>query len=364
MDLNHRILFSVTICLALAFGFLPLFLPDFPYDFDRLHIFLFNLCAGGALLLTHGTAARKPTPRIWTYFGLSLAYALTAFFNIFGATLAISLPLWLIVESVRVRRFGFIPWDFFRRGATQDKFLHAALLCLSLGIPIASLVIINNEYLHLIHLEKLTIDVFFLGYSFPLSLLTFSVMFNFTRPAEGGLYAWLNEVSFWSITTGVVGFFVFIIFELTVPEIIISNTLFAAVILTHFIFIKTSKESQQRSFLSSGMFFLFITAITGILYLFEYIYPDLKNYHEQFLVLHATVALYGWNLSGLFIVVRWNDFPISSRPGTIIAIHWVTVFLLVPLGKYFTTFALMGLPVYVTLIYLTFIAQPQHRTTA
>ncbi len=66
--------------LALAFGFFHVFIPDFKYDFDRLHIFLFNLCSGGSILLYFASEEKKFSPKIYVYFALSLAYALTAFF--------------------------------------------------------------------------------------------------------------------------------------------------------------------------------------------------------------------------------------------------------------------------------------------
>ncbi len=176
MEKRDIVLFGAAMSLALAFGFLHVFIPNFPYDFDRLHIFLFNLCAGASILLTYGSNAEKVPKKVRVYFALSLVYAVSAFLNLFWITLLLSVPLIAIVESVRIQRFkSFLPWYFIRSKPTNEKFLQASLLCLSMGITIASLVIINNEYLHLVQMEKLTIDVFFLGYSFPLSLLTFSV---------------------------------------------------------------------------------------------------------------------------------------------------------------------------------------------
>ena len=114
MEKRDKALFSVTMSVALAFGFLHVFIPDFHFDFDRLHIFFFNLCAGGSILLTYGTGEAKVPRKVHIYFGLSLVYAITAFFNLFWATLILSVPLAIIVESVRIKRFkSFFPWDFF-----------------------------------------------------------------------------------------------------------------------------------------------------------------------------------------------------------------------------------------------------------
>jgi len=359
MTRRDKIIFGLTMSVALAFGFLHVFVPDFSLDFDRLHIFFFNLCAGGSILLYFGSNAGKVTPKIYVYFALTVAYALSAFFNEFWLTLILSVPLFIIVESVRIKRFSLFPFDFFRRRPRFEKYLQASLLCLSIGIVVASLVIINNHYLHLVHFEKLTIDVFFLGYSFPLSLLTFSVMFTFMDKATDRLYWVLKEISFWAITLGVITFFIFIIFELAVAEIFVSNTLLAAVLMTYYIFVKNTKNVQQKWILSSGMMFLVVTGLTGVVYLFEYLYPPLHEYHDFLLVLHATVALYGWNLSGLFIVVRWDDFPVFKNVKLLIALHWITVLVLVPLGKYYGIFSLMALPLYVVLLSVIFFTRSQ-----
>lgn len=362
MTRRNKLILGFTMSLALACGFLHLLIPDFAYDFDRLHIFLFNLCSGGSILLFFGSNEKKVPLTVYIYFALSIIYALTAFFNMFLATIILSVPLVGIVESVRIKRFSILPFDFLRRRPTGDKFLQASLLCLSMGITIASLVIINNEYLHLVSFEKLTIDVFFLGYSFPLSLLTFSVMYSFMKQDGSKTYLILKEISFWSITLGVVFFFIFIIFEVTIAEILISNTLLLAVVMTYAIFLKNALIVQQKWILSSGMMFLVITGITGVMYIVEYLYPTLHNYHELLLILHATVALYGWNLSGLLIIVRRDDFPVFKNVMPLIVLHWISVFILAPLGKYFILAAVIALPLYVLLLSAVFFTKSQKET--
>ncbi len=344
MSAGYKAVFGLTMALALAFGFLHIFVPDSPLDLDRLHIFLFNLCAGGAILLFHATGERRVTRLVLGYFGVSLAYAVAAFMEFHVATMLLSLPIIAMVERVRIQRFSLLPLEFFKARPVEDKFLHAALLCLSVGAAMASLVILDNEYLHLLQREKLTIDVFFLGYSFPLSLLTFSLMFTFMEKGGQGLYPALKELSSWSITLGVIVFFGFIIFEDSSAEIASSVFLFTAVLMTYALFLKHSMPVQHSWFLASGMMFLVVTASTGVLYLVEYLYPPLNAWHQQIITLHATVALYGWNLSGLFIVLRLEDFPIFKRVIPLLGIHWLTVFVLVPLGKSSALFALLALP--------------------
>lgn len=361
----HRLALGAIMTVALAFGFLHLLVADPPHDLDRLHVFLFNLCAGGAILVHYGRGIGPVRPSEYLYLALTLAYAISAFFEHYLVPILLSVPLIALVESVRIRRFGsFFPWRFFRAGEVSDKFLEAALLCLSMATGAAAVVMLNNEHLHLFYLEKLTLDVFFLGYSFPLSLLTMSVMFSFVAGSRNRLERALREVGFWSITVGVVTFFVFIIFELTVAEVVISNLLLAAVCLVFWLFVRSGGHGQQRTILASGMGFLVLTGVTGVGYLVKYVYPPFDAIRDSFLVWHATIALYGWNLSGLFIVVRWSDFPIGGRIGWIVALHWLTVLLLAPLGKYLLPVAAVALPAYALLLWVVFLGRGSRRAEA
>lgn len=356
-----RALLGLTMTAALGFGFLHLVVPDAPHDFARLHVFLFNLVAGGFILQYEGQE-RRVTWHLHAYLALTLAYAVSAFLELYLVPIALSLPILLLVERVRIRRFGsFFPTRFFSSTPTADKFLEAALLCLSIGTGIAGLVMLNEDYLHVVDLEKLTLDVFFLGYSFPLSLLTMSVMFRFAPPRGGRTDAVLRELSFWSITLGVIVFFLFIIFEQTTAELVIANLLLASVCMVYWLFATSSKAApkQQRALLLSGMGFLVLTGATGVFYLLEALWPAVEAYHDYFLTWHATVALYGWNLSGLFIVVRWEAFPIFRRVAPVVALHWLTVLVLAPIGKYVLAVAALALPAYALLVGLVFLGRRQ-----
>ena len=354
MKTAHKALLTVMMSVALAFGFLHLFLPDVAYDFGRLHIFLFNLCAGGFVLLYFASGRERVGANLYAWLAFSIAYAISAFFEAYVVTLVLSVPLFALAEQVRIRRFSLLPFDFFRAGRTQDKFLHSALLCLSCGIVIASLVILNSEYFHLVQSEKLTIDVFFLGYSFPLSLVTFSVMFSFFKPSATVASKVLRELSFWWVTVGVIVFFVFIILEWPRAEVAIGTSLVVAVCMIYGLFIRDGKPVQQRIILLSGMGFLLGTGATGVWYLLEYVFPSVPTGSDYLLTLHATVALYGWNLSGLLIIVRWDDFPITRHTPRIIGLHWVAVLVLTPIGKYVAPVAFVALAAYVLLLWLVF----------
>jgi hypothetical protein len=204
--------------------------------------------------------------------------------------------------------------------------------------------------LKLISYEKLAIEVFFLGYSFPVSLITMSIMFSFMTERESRLITVLKEVGFWSVNLGVIVFFVLIIFELGIPEMVAATTLFFAVWMIFFLFLATAPNVQQKTFLVSGMVFLLFTALTGIFYILPYFYPSLGQYREPSLVLHAMVSLYGWNLSGLFIIMRWSDFPIQLNSALAISLHWCIVLVLAPLGKYIILVAVLAMLAYVALL--------------
>ena len=333
MKSGYRFAMGVTIALAFIMGFLHFLWPEGATAFRRLHIFLFNLCAGGALILFYTEGGKTVSRLVIVYFLLSLAYAFCASFKLYIPTLILSLPLIILVEWVRIRRFSFFPTNFFSRTApVSEKFNQASLLCLSMGIVIASLVILNNQYLDIVRYKTLTIEVFFLGYSFPISLITMSIMFSFMTVQAGRWMAFLKEASFWLVNMGVVIFFVFIIFGVLSAEMTIAIILFFTVSMVFILFLKGAPQLQQKTFLISGMCFLLFTGLTGILYIFRYFSPAVDSLHDYFLNMHAMVSLYGWNISGLFIILRSKDFPIKLNSGAMLVIHWITILILAPLA--------------------------------
>jgi hypothetical protein len=364
MSSRAKILLGVVMTLSLLSGFLHEIWPSAPLSFKRLHIFGFNLLTGGSLILYHTVGAGVFTPRLVAYFVFALLYALFAAAGCYIPSLALSIPLFLLVESVRIERFSLFPVDFFRRAPVSEKFDQASLLCLSIGIVSASLVILNNEYWRLIQYEKLTIEVFFLGYSFPVSLITMAIMFSFMTGRGRHFVAVLKELSFWLVNLGVIVFFVLIIFDLTIPVIALAITLFVTVWVIFFLFVATAPNVQQKTFLVSGMIFLLFTALTGILYVSTYLYHVLDEYREPLLVLHAMVSLYGWNLTGLFIIIRWNDFPIQLNSALAIALHWGIVLLLAPLGKYVLPVSVLAMVAYVALLLIVLAGGANQKETS
>ncbi len=345
MNTKLKLLFATLMITALIFGFIDIYFPLNEYSFERLHIFLFNLCTGGSILLyyTQGRADVSKTVRI--FFIGSLVYAFSAFIMWYPLTIFLSVLLFVIVEKVRIQKFALVPVHFIRSDIpVSEKFHQASLLCLSIGLLMASLVILNNEYLKFIVMEKLTLNTFFLGYSFPLSLITLSLVFGMLKKIEGSSSRVIMELCFWTITVGVIIFFGFILFEKFVPQIFVTSALFMAVITVFVLYARFADKIQQKMFLTSGIGFLIVTAITGIVYIFMQMSEGYDVEKSKWLLhMHVFASLYGWNLCGLSVICRFEDFPIRLHSPTVIFIHWLTAVVLAPMGVFFGWFAILAI---------------------
>jgi hypothetical protein len=325
------------------------------FQFQRLHIFLFNLVVGGTVLLWFTEGKKTLSKSAASYMGITFLFSLAAFFNRYAIAILLAGGLFVIVEKIRIARFAFFPSDFFKFDVpVAHKFHHAAVLCLSLGLLISALVMLNNQYLHIFNFLNLLLDDFFLGFSFPLSLMTFAVMFALMNENPSGSNHLLREASFWVVTLGVIIFFVFIILGISAGEVVIAAILLSDVLLIFYLFKRDSGDLEQDEFLTSGMAFLTFTGVTGISILLWGLFPSQNKAPGWNLLLqiHAYLALYGWNLSGLAIVMRHNEFPLRLHDLEIILLHWVTITLLAPLGNIYPAFALLALPAFVTLLAL------------
>lgn len=343
MNIKLKILFSFLMIAALIFGFIQKYFPIDQYDFERLHIFLFNLCSGGTILLYYTQGRIKISKTVILFFTTSLIYALSAFLRIYPVTILVSVLLFILVEKIRIKRFSYFPIGFFKsKESVAEKFHQASLLCLSTGIAMAVLVILNNEYFKFVVMEKLTLNTFFLGYSFPLSLITLSVVFSMLKKEEASLKS-VMELCFWTITLGVIIFFIFILFEKFAPQIFVTFALFFAVVTVFFLYYRFADNIQEKLFLTSGIAFLIFTAITGIAYIFLQISQDYDPQKTKWLLhMHVFASLYGWNLCGLSVICRFEDFPIKLHSPTVILIHWLTAIILAPLGVFFGWFAILS----------------------
>jgi len=356
MSIQFRAVLLILMSLALFFGFLNLFInQSIAYDFNRLHIFLFNLCTGGSILLYFSEGNKNISRKVWAFLVLAIAYAIFAFLKIYLPVLIITLVLCYIVETIRIRRFSYFPVDFFKSDVSvSEKFHHASLLCLAIGLLLSGLVIINNQYIPVVALPKLKLDTFFLGFSFPVSLITMSLIFSLMREKNSATL-FLKNLGFWNVNLGVIVFFLFIIFQRFVPQIAVTSVLFLTVIMIFYLFVTLGKQLQQKTFLTSGIGFLLYTAVTGILYIVFEFRPGFTPEKMKWLLnVHSFASLYGWNLCGLAIICRYNDFPLKLHSKYIIALHWITVILLAPLGLYYRSFAVLATVCYVIILYVIF----------
>lgn len=342
---------------ALSFGFFHHITFPLELNFERLHIFLFNLVSGGTILLYYTEGKNRLSNQIKIFIFLSLFFALAAFLEWYLLTLLLSLILAGMVDFIRISHFGsFFPRALFSKNEPiSRKFHQASLFCLTLALLLSSFAILNSEFTHWFLLEKLTLNTFFLGYSFPISLISMSVIFDLMRKNFSPRRLILKEFSFWSINLGVIIFFLFILCGWFLPQVFIALFLFLTVSLILYLFWREGSHLQQKTFLISGIIFLVITSITGILYIFL----EFSNYYEpQYSVplirLHAFTALYGWNLSGLAVISRHRDFPIQLHSLKVIFLHWITVLFLCPIGFFYPIPAIAAVGCYSWLLFILF----------
>jgi hypothetical protein len=360
MSWKLKTILLVMMTMALACGFLHHLVPPATLNFERLHIFLFNLCGGGTLLIYFTEGGTTLSRRGMLFLTLAIAFALCAFLQWYVPAMLIPLALAHLVDSVRIDHFGSrFPHALFAfREPVPRKFHQAALLCLSLGLAFSSPVILNSVYLQWFIIEKLKLDTFFLGFSFPISLISMSVIFSLMKQESIRLTAVLKQAAFWIINLGVIVFFLFILAGLFASQVAIASLLFATVALIFFLYWHEGIQLQQKAFLTSGILFLLITSITGIAYILlsfsSYYTPEISH---PLLRLHAFTALYGWNLSGLVVISRHGDFPLQLHSSKIILLHWLTVLLLCPLGYFLPVFAVLAVVAYTGLLILMFFNQ-------
>ena len=100
MSVRLKWFFLVLMLAAMAFGFLHLFADAGPYTFERLHIFLFNLCAGGSTILFFSEQPRRFSPRVFLFMSLAMIYAVFAFFKIYIPAVILSLVLALLAMAM------------------------------------------------------------------------------------------------------------------------------------------------------------------------------------------------------------------------------------------------------------------------
>ncbi|MBU2488010.1 MAG: hypothetical protein KKA60_01340 [Proteobacteria bacterium] len=332
MSLGLRIFFFALLAVAMPLGYAHHVTPDHAEAFFRLHIFLFNLAGGGSLILWHSQGRGSLKPASAGFLALALAFSLLVFLGRMNAAAAFLAAGAVMVERVRTARFGFLPWAFFRRVSVADKFHLASLLCLSIGMVLCAAAMVNQATFHFPVPEKLTLNTFFLGFSFPLSLITMHLLFSLSRPLVRPFGRVLAQVLFWVLNLGVISFFVFILAEWTGAELFISLVLSAAVVGLLSLFATVGRLGQEKGLLLSGLIFLFLTAFTGVVYIVLALAGPYEDLSPLLLKTHAFLSLYGWNLSGLLVLTRKEDFPLAWPVLPLVGLHWLAVGFLAPAG--------------------------------
>jgi hypothetical protein len=374
MSTRLKVILWVLMTAGFIFGYAGLILPgqtailETPrpgtLQFQRLHIFLFNLVCGGTLLLHYTRGDHGLSWREWLYLVLSLVFSVMAFLNQYRLAAFLAIILAVLVESFRIKSFGALPVELFQNKISLTRrFHHAALLCLSIGLLLSAGVILDDAYLHWLNLRGLLLDDFFLGFSFPLSLVTFAIIFSLVREDAPNWVRVARECSFWIVTVGVILFFVVIIFGIVPAELVFSTLLLADVVLIFYLFrLDLADRSEPADFLTSGMIFLVLTGVTGLLLvLWGIITPNDQHGQNLLLQTHAYLSLYGWNLAGFTVIVHRFDFPLRLNDLPIILLHWVTTALLAPLGSLHPIFAFVAIPAFITLTGLILLSRPSDR---
>lgn len=362
MTTSFKVLLWCLITTGFIFGYAGLVLPDQTailetprpdtFQFQRLHIFLVNLVSGGTVLL-YFTQKQQFSLRLKLYLVGSIGFSLAAFFNVYPLAIGIAVALALVVESIRVEQFSLWPLDFFSSATrVTRKFHHAAVLCLSLGLLISAGVMLENNYLHLIRSSHLVLDDFFLGFSFPLSLITFSIMFSLASSDSRQWVTIARQSSFWIVTVGVIVFFVFIILNSVLFEFLAANILLLDVFLIFFLFkLDLQSLGEPEEFLISGMLFLVLTGVTGLmLVLWNAFRPNDVTGWDLLLQIHAYLSLYGWNLAGLTVMIHYHEFPLRLHSLDVILLHWITVVLVAPAADRYPVMAIIAIPIFAFLI--------------
>ena len=93
MSWKLKALLLVMMTTALICGFLHHLVPPTEINFERLHIFLFNLCSGGTLLVYFTEGQPALSRRGVTFLALAVAFAFAAFLQWYLAAMLIPLAL-------------------------------------------------------------------------------------------------------------------------------------------------------------------------------------------------------------------------------------------------------------------------------
>jgi len=82
-----------------------------------------------------------------------------------------------------------------------------------------------------------------------------------------------------------------------------------------------------------------------------------EYYGKVILKMHAFYSLYGWNLTGMMVIIRWNDFPIALNTGKAIYYHWFVILLLAPIAKFYPAAVIPAIASYVLFLAFFFFSR-------
>lgn len=309
--------------------------PGEQLNIHRIHVFLFNLCAGGMLILTYSTPPERRAVS-WFFLVASLIFTISAALSSYPIAICAAFSCAALAEYARIRRFSFMPLDFFRNGVSiVTKFHHAAMLCLSTALLFSAMSMLARLW-DISLPPKMTVDIFFLGFSFPVSLITMSLLFEKISSLQNGIDLSLSQFVFWAVNLGVIVFFIFILAEWVYPQIVIASLLIVPVCVMFCLFMKRFSGSDSHTLLISGISFLLTSAFSGVAYLaVKYLITEsgllLQKYILEF---HRLASLYGWNQVGMLLLFEKSGFRIQRISRLAIASHWVGVALCAPLALF------------------------------
>lgn len=362
MTIYEKLTIFFLTTLGFIFGFAGLVFPhqkdlliwtsSSSFQAQRLHIFFFNLIVGGTVILWFTNKESKFSKNTWLYLTTSFIFSTSVFLNLYIISLISGIILVFLVERVRINHFGFFPFSFFDYKVPVGRKFHlASLLCLSIGLILAELTILNNYYLKLISPNILPLNYFYLGFSFPLSLIIFSIIYDIIDQKDNPKLKLQKEVSFWFVNIGVIIFFIFIIFKMVIGEIFCAVLLTIFILLTIYLFFKNTSYFRNKKLLISGMFFLVLTSLTGLSMIFlQSFYSNIPRYqflNSLLLQMHGYLALYGWSLSGLIVIIKNLDIQQKFQNNKKILIHWFLLSTLVPTGILNFWIAILAISIFI-----------------
>jgi hypothetical protein len=324
LNYRFRLLLAGTIALAIMFVMTPGPAEGGRLNPAVLHIFLFNLVAGGLVITTRLRGERDAGGFGIAYFLLGVLFALSAALGLAGGSFLAALLLFGLVERLRQRRFGFFPWEFFEPVPASRKFEQASLLCLALALLICAGTMLGQGVLHLPLPAKLDLHVFYLGFSFPLSLQAFSLIFARLEASADPPGRLTGEAAFWLLNLGVIIFFFFIIFGWYPGQMAMALVLLSVVVLVgrrHW----RSRREGGWAWLTSGLAFLTLGSLTGIGYVAAlWSGASFGAGMRYLLAVHAGATVFGWNLNWVLLTVSPAE-PTGRGPARLIALHWLLV---------------------------------------